>query len=199
MVRWSEWPLAPLHVLTQSCQWEAIQPASNQTVPISFRWIWNQETWNPTTTIPITRSRSCHGERAGEIILFLTLSVLKGGVHCPRNPIQIWTLHQPSQKIEDTKLNQYQAWWPASADIAVPCTQLAGNMNRIDLTLIRISYDIFKLKFSFYSKHPWGFIASSSVLTNLLDFTPHHSPPPRVQTGKSKQSLISSKHFPLLR
>ena len=86
-----------LHVLTQSYQqWEAIQPASNQTVPISFRWIWNQQSWNPTTAFPIMRSRSWHGERAGEIILLPTLSVLNGGVHCPRNPTQIWTLHQPS-------------------------------------------------------------------------------------------------------
>ena len=27
---------------------------------------------------------------------FVTHSVLNGGVHCPRNPTQIWTLHQPS-------------------------------------------------------------------------------------------------------
>ena len=41
------------------------------------------------------------GERAGEIlkiILSLTLSVLNCGVHCPRNPIQIWTLYQPSPR-----------------------------------------------------------------------------------------------------
>ena len=41
------------------------------------------------------------GERAGEIlkiILSLTLSVLNCGVHCPRNPIQIWTLYQPGPR-----------------------------------------------------------------------------------------------------
>ena len=75
--------VAPLlHVLTQSHQWEAIQPSSNQTVvPISFRWIWNQQSWNSTTTaIPIMRSLSWHGERAGKIILLLTLSVLNSSV-----------------------------------------------------------------------------------------------------------------------
>ena len=99
--------VAPLlHVLTQSHQWEAIQPSSNQTVvPISFRWIWNQQSWNSTTTaIPIMRSLSWHGERAGASH---SVSVEQQCL-CHGNPSQIWTLHQPSY-LKSTTPNQ--VWW----------------------------------------------------------------------------------------
>ena len=214
-LKWSggpEWPLALLHVLTQSYQWEAIQAASNQTVPISFRWIWNQQSRNPTTAIPIMRSRSWHGVESWRDTQdhFVTHSVSVEQWYplskepnpnmdfAPTKglPDLLWMPHGSSKMAQ--KLNK--AWWPAveeSKESSRPqCTSTSYKPRWFN------SYKDFWFYLLLSLQAPLRFCSLSSDLTNLLDFTPPPAtthPPPRAQTGKSKQSLISSKHFPLLR